>query len=240
MQLRRFGQQHPVDLEQYLAGQDAQLLRRAVRQYGQHFAADGRMHEAGTGAALFERAVPAEAFVQEQREQRCEQRQRAPPGGQQADAEQDYAVRQEPAGCTGRFARRQQALGHLAEADDDRQGHQAKPAAQQRLPWQISASRGGGNQQEQRQRPERLQLIAADDLAALTFEEEWRGEPRPLPAGEQRFRQMEQRGQHQQLRNIHLPQRCYQRAGHAVLQRIREEINDKLYDSEQAYGIGKA
>ncbi|MNC65818.1 hypothetical protein D3C75_1161470 [compost metagenome] len=59
MQLRRIGQQDTVDLQQYFTRQDAQLLRRAVRQYGQHLAADWRMHEAGTGAALLQSAVPA-------------------------------------------------------------------------------------------------------------------------------------------------------------------------------------
>lgn len=41
MQLRRAGQQDPVDLQQDLAGQDAQLLRGAALQHGQHLAAGG-------------------------------------------------------------------------------------------------------------------------------------------------------------------------------------------------------
>ncbi|MNI50876.1 hypothetical protein D3C73_1055670 [compost metagenome] len=96
------------------------------------------------------------------------------------------------------------------------------------MPGQIADSCARRNQQEQRQRPERLQLIAADHLAALAFEKERRSQPCALPARQQRLGQMQQGGQHQQGGNIHLPQRGGDGSGQPALQRVRKERKNKL------------
>ncbi|MNC60357.1 hypothetical protein D3C75_1102290 [compost metagenome] len=107
------------------------------------------------------------------------------------------------------------------------------------MPGQLAGSCARRNQQEQRQRPEGLQLIAADYLPALAFEKERRGQSCALPAGQQRFGQMQQCGQHQQSRNIHLTERVRYSSGQPALQCIGKERKDKLYDAEQPYGVGK-